>query len=262
MIFIVGFPRSGTTLLQSLIMSDKSITSFPETHLYDLGIKRRGYKKLIPSALYLSYFCSKWFHKEYRTFKLFFSRNETKVRMAFFEAIKEQLLIDDDTCLLEKTPDHVHHLNTIRHDFPQAKVVHLIRHPDAAVASYKKAAQHWRGADTNEQTIYHKWLSSVLETKLQAEKHNDLVIYYEDILKNTSEVVEQLNNYLEIEINEQAFITNLTSNSQQIISKGEVWKENNLSGRLDTDKAQISSSGKLEQTISFFEHISSFSTKK
>ena len=33
-IFIVGYPRSGTTLLQSMLYTQKNIYSFPETHFF------------------------------------------------------------------------------------------------------------------------------------------------------------------------------------------------------------------------------------
>ena len=38
-IFIVGFPRSGTTLLQSLLCTQKGVVSFPETHFFDIIAK-------------------------------------------------------------------------------------------------------------------------------------------------------------------------------------------------------------------------------
>ncbi|MFQ6678152.1 MAG: sulfotransferase [Fidelibacterota bacterium] len=60
-IFVVGCPRSGTTLLQGLLNTHPEITSFTESHFYDYGIKRpkigplyyvsRNAKKLVLSFL-------------------------------------------------------------------------------------------------------------------------------------------------------------------------------------------------------------------
>ena len=35
-IFIVGFPRSGTTLLQTMVSTQKNILSFPETQFFNI----------------------------------------------------------------------------------------------------------------------------------------------------------------------------------------------------------------------------------
>ena len=162
--------------------------------------------------------------------------------------------------MLEKTPDHVYKLNMIRHEFPSSKVIHLIRHPDPTVNSYCKAAKLW-GGDVDHTKSYQKWFSSVIETFFQVKKHNDLVIYYEDILLNTSETIEQLNRYLGTNINEQVFIKTFSSHSESIVSKNETWKRNNFSNSLDHSKAEVQSSGQLEKALDFLAHIVKLSKK-
>ena len=77
-IFIVGCPRSGTTLLQSLLLKHNEITSFPESHFFSrtfLGKRANQYP-----TLYSNYTLYKWINsiKEnniYLKFKIAFSRD-------------------------------------------------------------------------------------------------------------------------------------------------------------------------------------------
>ena len=42
-IYIVGCPRSGTTLLQSMVAAHPLLTSYPETHFWDYTIPKNRY---------------------------------------------------------------------------------------------------------------------------------------------------------------------------------------------------------------------------
>lgn len=49
--FIVGFPRSGTTLLQSLLAAHPQIASFPESYFFPNAVEKKGLRILGISSL-------------------------------------------------------------------------------------------------------------------------------------------------------------------------------------------------------------------
>ncbi|MCU0285880.1 MAG: sulfotransferase [Acidobacteria bacterium] len=152
-IFIVGYPRSGTTLLQRILVMQPGIFSFPETHYFCVIEKQLKYDtdgNIQPSCLDMV------FQKIQEKIELCFSpaeENHIRCLVAekkmtskeLFEIITARLLLNinphinqmTDFRWLEKTPNHAHFLHHIVELYPRAQVLHILRHPVPAIFSRK-----------------------------------------------------------------------------------------------------------------------------
>lgn len=140
-IFVVGAPRSGTTMLANVIANHPAICSLDsETSLFawkDTFLLFEGKAGM-----------NSW------RFNAF--RREHKDLVAMFDALAQQRLAETGaTRFLEKTPQHVLNLDYILKHFPKAQVVNIIRDPRDAWCSSKsnssiaqktprKFARYWR----------------------------------------------------------------------------------------------------------------------
>jgi hypothetical protein len=149
-IFIVGYPRSGTTLLQALLAAQEGIYSFPETHYFCViekhirldvggtiapeclaGVYRRIYDKME------LHFTAK---EAAELYHLAQGKQLTSKRL--FESIviallKKQTVDTTAYRWLEKTPYHANHLSRIVEFYPAAQILHILRHPVPAILSRK-----------------------------------------------------------------------------------------------------------------------------
>lgn len=188
-IFLVGAPRSGTTILQSLLAAHPKITSFPETkffhHLWTDRLSRK-----LPDRL------RQFFYEDIRRPDLFdpvevYERQLTSDRINWFMGILDQLATEERNQIwVEKTPEHVYFIESIADYLPDAKFIHLVRHPLDVVASMRKATQDpatnhlWHGQWSLEFCVS-RWNSSVLSSYSYARrKQQHLIVKYEDLLKD------------------------------------------------------------------------------
>ena len=136
LIFLIGAPRSGTTWLQLLLSSHKSITTTRETHLYDNYISRimNGWqnelKQNSPDGLHT-----------------FLSNAEfLDVVRGFSDRLFHHIHQKDasSSIILEKTPAHVKYVLHLRELYPRSRFIQVIRDPRAVAASMKNAkAKDW-----------------------------------------------------------------------------------------------------------------------
>lgn len=221
-IFIVGTARSGTTLLQSIVMCDDDVFSFPETHIFTKGIRRRKFK-----SIFTSFYVFFWVRKEMKDNFLPISTRSNKVVKKFFEYLEEKALLEGKKIILEKTPGHLNKIDKIRDVFPDAVFIHLIRKGEGNVSSLTKASGLWGGQKSYVQN-YRRWVSEVFYSFYNQEKNNDVVVFYEDLLNNSESVIHEINEKCGLNI-PLDFKNKFHKNTDSIVSSGETWKENNKS---------------------------------
>lgn len=186
--FLVGAPRSGTTILQSLLAAHPKITSFPETKFFHfLGADRL--KSRLPDRLH------RWFHQEICRPDLFdqhevYSRQVTSDRIKWFVGVLDQLAAEEGNDIwLEKTPEHIFFIKDILDYLPDARFIHLIRNPLDVVASMRKATSDplnnilWGGEWTLGFCV-ERWKSAALISYCFRDSPQHLVVRYEDLLQD------------------------------------------------------------------------------
>ena len=147
--FIVGIPRSGTTLLSTLLASHSRISCGAETHFFPY--LEANYQQL-SSVLQDRH----WPHRatdfvtnltveNYRVHNLFgvdvqavydFLVKRRPSLQALLESLTvQQMLANQKQLWVEKTPNHILHLAMMRRLYPAAKVVRIVRDPrDSALS--------------------------------------------------------------------------------------------------------------------------------
>lgn len=253
-IFIVGYPRSGTTLLQMLLVSHTNILSFPETHYFSIIEKNILYDEkqyIVPSCL------EKVFDKIYQKTELRFSDEEQKfiyklsesrkmTSKKLFEYIVVHFLKRQQSDIseqrnfrwLEKTPTHANFLPRIKELYPEAQIIHIVRHPVPAIFSRKlkfpfnkdtpldQLARSWNRLQQNVQHFKNIRPGSIFITK------------YENLVADPEHELAAISSYLNLTFNGKQ-ISNYTRKAalknefvDSLTTSRESWKKEDLQKRL------------------------------
>jgi hypothetical protein len=134
-VFIVGVPRSGTTLLQSLLCNTDHYFPVPETHFFSraaLGLPGKNLshenKKEILRIL----------HKKARIRIAIQSLCKLKSKKEIFEYIINIYNRDNRDTFLEKTPRHALFYLEIKQCYPDARFICMTRDPRNTISSILK----------------------------------------------------------------------------------------------------------------------------
>jgi tetratricopeptide (TPR) repeat protein len=107
-VFLVGFPRSGTTLLDTMLMAEKKILVLEEKPFIGEVEAELGGIETLPSL------------------------DEAAIRHgreSYFAKVAACGALDPDTMVVDKHPMHLNQVPTIRRLFPDARFVLILRHP-------------------------------------------------------------------------------------------------------------------------------------
>ena len=201
-VFVVGFPRSGTTLLQVMLDAHPRLALLTEVHFFteilqirrlvpsldapaDLArflhlVRRCGhFRRLIDGEQLLAEVESRLNAESRRSYQLFY-----------------RLLLEENARLRgaarfgEKTPPNVRYLDDLIAIFPRARIVHIVRDPRAAVASALRMPWYPKEVVTNSL----KWYLDVQAAQLFAERHPDLIyeVRYEDLVREPRRELERI----------------------------------------------------------------------
>ncbi len=156
-IFIVGYPRSGTTLLQSLIGSHCALTTFTESSLFIRALRPWRYYRPLHLRRDPIGLAAEEFLRENRLDHLVYleALKELKkldkkrwvkgidVAGAIVNLIDQIGLSRHKSGWLEKSPRHLYYCALISESAPNAQFIHIARDGREAVASYVVAAPSW-----------------------------------------------------------------------------------------------------------------------
>ncbi len=201
-IFIFSLPRAGSTLLQRILLSHKSIGGTPEPWLllpfiyalrekgsiseYSSKLSKKGLEDVlnsIPNG-------KKQYYKEL---------NE------FISSIYSKFLKAEEVYFLDKTPRYYYIIEDLYEIFPQAKFIFLFRNP---VQVYASILNTW--CDNSFAKLYGSHNDLMVGFKKLSEsykrhKHdqNTFALKYDDLVKNPSEVLKEIQTFLEVDYNQE-----------------------------------------------------------
>ncbi len=198
-IFLVGAPRSGTTILQSLLAAHPEIISFPESKFFHYLLYEEFATKL-PSRL------STFFKDEINRPELFndFDDSQTQENKAsWFVSILDSLAVEETQNIwLEKTPEHLYFIEDIQRLVPDAKFIHILRNGMDTIASMYEATRNfselWGGVWDLEHCI-ERWEYAMLTSHKYVNNSNHILVKYEELIDNKSAVLTDICNFIEIE---------------------------------------------------------------
>lgn len=233
-IFIVGCPRSGTTLLQSLLASHSAIASFPESKFflrliaepreksrrYALGLASPGLKPTLEK------FLADVGAPELRSTLPKFPFVRSYVRC--FDRILHQLAQGQGKHIwLEKTPEHLQAIDDIEQYLPGAKIIHIIRDGADTIASlYDLCQRHpkiWGQYFDGLDGCIDRWVSDVAISHRYVGQANHTAVRYDALVNGTEAEVQRLCQFLGVPF-EPAMLTRYQHTSQGLIRDRENWK--------------------------------------
>ena len=223
-LFIGGCPKSGTTLLLSLLDNHPQLVVLPEETFYLENRKRyRGLKTTTARLEYLlqhtdlkllaeerfeptrectsadariyGHFDFPRFMKLARDFASARWIDDSLLFTEMLRAYAMVLGIDWRRCVrwVEKSTSNEAHLEVLNELFPTARLVQVVRDPRAVFASRKKRLVSYNGYYTKAHRLVREWnCTSRQIPSLRRDPLRFLVLRYEDLVKNPEAALEQV----------------------------------------------------------------------
>ena len=251
-IFIVGVPRSGTTLLAAMLAAHRNMSCGPETHFFR-WIQRSNTTELIsdnnwPTSA-VEFICSiirRSYHNDENPRLLIekygITRDEISSYLiqhapsvaAMLSSITETHMVNmGKTRWVEKTPDHIMHLEDIRKAFPLAPIIRIVRDPRDVAISLSKMP--WGVQSFFEGLIYWRKLDNLAQNFFTSDPYA-YTLRFEDLIQSPITELKKLCDFLE-----ESFDPNMldTSGTGKKLNSSHVpWKEK-ASQPLDQNRIMV-----------------------
>lgn len=199
-IFVVGSPRSGTSLLRTMLNEYSNVAIAGELHFFDLQLKvrekvpdlssdeaiERAVKLIadIPNLKYLPYLnrllegaVGKLYRSSVRSYELLYKY-----------MLEEYALWCGKVRVGEKTPQYIRHLEALFATFPNARVIHIHRDPRDVVASLTEVP--WASPDVVTNCL--KWKAEMQTGFRWKDDPRVVVIKYEELVQSPSGSLRRL----------------------------------------------------------------------
>ena len=242
--FIVGCPRSGTTLLQSMLSSHPELYSTPETSFFNriiplLGIEYTNPEKIVTSDD-LEKIKNDFFYMTGKTIDIDVESLQGNNIKVIFEQILNSFNYENKKYWIEKTTNHARSLMLIHKFYPDAKIIHIIRDPVDAIASMNSIRPtsitdfrlRYISSLTGFVNIWKKCVAGALQYPYQSNVHH---FYYEDLVRNPEEELINICRFLSVEYNED-MNREYCKNSGHLFSVERCpWQESNKQNTIATN---------------------------
>ena len=196
-IFIVGLPRSGSTLIESLItQSSNNVNSFGELHAINMSIFDS-----IGTDIY-----SKNFKLE--NFNLIINRT------TFKNSLQERYGDLENKNFIDKSLENFLNIEIILEFFPNAKILHSFRNfNDAIISIYQKMMPDLSWSHTIEGIInYANNYKNIINYFKKKYPHNILDVNLEELSTNKETETKKIFNFCELNWNKEIFNFNKKNN--------------------------------------------------
>jgi hypothetical protein len=240
-VFIVGTPKSGTTFLLSLFDSHPNVISLLETAVYHLPLRGASNRKQLRGRLQAFYgqlTAQHTIHAGVTLEKV----NESLAGLevdpsspdlarriwAMFMLLAMHSLTAEArarvTHVIEKTPRHYDAVDKIVRDFPNAKILHVLRDPRDNYVALKRMMDEpeYRGIGYQPTTFVRDRLLASLESAYaNVEKYPGQyrLVYYEQLIRQGESVIREIAAWLGLGWHEALLIPSYG---------GELWRGNSL----------------------------------
>jgi len=223
-IFLVGCPRSGTTLLQSLLAAHPKIASFPESKFFQFLVPEYEPRRLALGIAsrrirpQLKKFFDEVGHPEMleQFPKTAFIGQYARKFIKILDFLTEE---QGKSMWLEKSPQHVFYLEYIEKFVRGAKVIHLLRSGADVVASLYEVTQKypksWGGASWDIDLCLERWIRAVNLSLRYLDQPNHFIVRYEQLLEDPRVVLRQLCEFIGVEWDE-TILTNYSVVSERL----------------------------------------------
>lgn len=198
--FLVGAPRSGTTWVQRLLQLHPEVCGGEESHFFRL------FGPLMPAADDMVKSKKRKIGPLIYTDKIIYENSIRSVWNTIFENLYKTF--PESKVHLEKTPDHLLHLNEVLRIFPDAPIIIVLRDSRAVTSSLVKAAKGWGSnwapkSYKNAAIRWYIYMRAFTEWEKTHPNHPHLVIRYEDALLEPAETIKSILEFLKLNADNQ-----------------------------------------------------------
>lgn len=206
-VFLIGFPRSGTTLLDTILRTHNLIEVIEEKPLVDTVIKE------IENNMNYSF----------ATLEKLDDLKINELRQLYFKKMEQYLEISPDKIYVDKFPLNIIYLAEINKIFPEAKYILALRNPRDSVLSCFMQSFTPNDAMLNMLTIddasnlYDQTMQlwKIYEKVLDIKFHK---VKYEDVVNNFEPTIKDLITFLELDWTDKLKDFYKTAEKKRIIS--------------------------------------------
>lgn len=237
-VFIVGYPRSGTTLIQSLLATQEGVVSFPETHFFSLVRSAiqvendRIQTECLETVIHRIRERTRLSQQAEMHIKQTARSPGLSVKMLFENIVIDNLLSQTDDHhfrhlkWVEKTPDHVYFLDVIFRFYPQAKVIYVMRNPEKAILSRRRIFTFNNEAKWPLQRHIQLWLEGIgaLEKHKNIRPRSILTARLEDVVSHPRERMEMICRFAGVSFNGDR-LDRYKQISSSFVHSWETWKK-------------------------------------
>ncbi len=241
-ICVVGAPRSGTTLVQSLLASHSTATSFTESHFFSRHFARvPGFEQTVltrnPGPRLRDFLlenhenpcdAARWIGlKEKSILRIWplLPLWTNPVAYRLIQVLDQLCLRRGRTTWIEKTPQHLHHVALIEAAAggrEAVRFVHVVRNGVEVVSSLHAASRNWeRPYDVD--TCVRRWNTDVRRSLAHLAEPNHVCITYEDLTSRTEPTVKRLFEAVDLAWEPEIF-DRYSDMSNGLVTSSEAWK--------------------------------------
>ena len=181
-IFILGMPRSGTTLVEKIISSHSQVSTLSETNY-------------IPDKIF------EYINKDFENLKSFF---ESDFHEKYYEFIK--LFNINNQVIIDKTLINFWYLGFIKIFFPNSKIIHVIRNTlDNCLSIFENLFEFPQGWDCDQEELseYYLVYQDLMKFWNTLFDKTILNIKYEEIVSNSESKIKELINFCQLKWEDQ-----------------------------------------------------------
>ncbi len=253
-VFLVGCPKSGTTLLQSCLTAHPQITSFPETNFFRFLIGQirgrltgqhprclRAWRHWVRIQLGVPVRQGTWAatrlhelanHLEREEFRAWIPEKAWSVRRhtnAFLRILDTVTLERGCSCWVEKTPGHIGYVREIERLVPQPLFINIVRDGAENVASlYDMSVKYpqrswWKEYSDLDHAIAN-WNTCVRLARRYRHKKNYLVVKYERFVSSPESVLREVCDFIGVAFSDD-MLEQRAQAADAIVLSVEAWKQ-------------------------------------
>jgi hypothetical protein len=241
--FVVGVPRSGTTLVQSLLAAHSEFTSFTESHLFSRHFRtvpfrpwalltadpRPRLRQWLDENDLANVLDEAHYDLPYLGPGLLRSLRSRSVALCLLALFDEAARQRGARVWVEKTPRHLLYVRWLEHlgaaQEPEVRTdfVHVLRPGLETVASLYTASRGWeRPYDL--QTCAKRWNHDLRRSQARCGSARDHFVFYEDLVADPSATMEDLLEALEVAW-EPEILQRYREASRSLVTTNEPWKQ-------------------------------------
>lgn len=237
-IFIVGVPRSGTTLLSAQLAAHSRMSCGPETHFFrwlaQVEVAELCQYETWPdrATAFLSSISAATYSPEGRVRLIdryevseaevasFLRQHEPSIANLLASITSPYMARMGKQRWVEKTPDHLEYVNLIRQHFPDSPIIRIVRDPRDVALSLRNVP--WGAKTLPEALLFWKRLDENSATFFDSDGLG-YTLRFEDLLSSPDETLKKLCDFIGEPFEEQMLDT--SQSGKAVNSRKAAWKD-------------------------------------